>query len=87
MGDKSNKKRPGREAPKSAPPRFLGVSSRNGLFAVLVDTHTGDLAATGDHTGLRRPERDRITREVIDLLVKFGWVPKDPLEVRDFLFT
>jgi hypothetical protein len=52
-----------------------------------VDTHTGDLAATGDHTGLRRPERDRITREVIDLLVKFGWVPKDPLEVRDFLFT
>lgn len=72
MGYKGDKKRPGREADRPRCERWQGVESACGRLTVHLDTHTGDLYCTGDCDHIKRAERDRITREVVDLLTKFG---------------
>lgn len=87
MGDKSGKKRPGRDGhgrePRSKRPRVLFV--RRGEFWVSIDLKTGDLQCPA-HCLLTPKERDKVTGDVIDTLTKYGLPPSDPLTVRDAMF-
>ena len=84
MGDKSNKRRPGREAERlTPPPRVLVV--RVGDFWVSVDTRTGMIECPHDD-GLSIQERNLVTSKVIDVLTSAGLPPLDKLQVRDALF-
>jgi len=86
MGDKSRKKRPGRESDRQQHPRWLRVDGPHGFFC-WVDSESGDMHAVGDGDGIDKEERNRITAEVLELLTAHGFRPRDPLAVRDFLFA
>ena len=84
MGDKRDKKRPGREAER---PRATSgcVQLAVGRFWVSVDLKTG--IATSDHGYLIAVEdRDAITRAVLSMLRKHDVEPEDPLKLRDVMF-
>lgn len=87
MGDKSRKRRPGRDGnkrePKTKRPRLLFV--RRGEFWVSIDTHTGRIECPA-HCLLSDRERNAVTVEVIDALAKYGLSPADPMDVRDAMF-
>jgi hypothetical protein len=57
-----------------------------GEWMVLVDTQTGDIRHNLDPHLMGRDARDRLTVAVLSILDKWGWVPADPLEIRDVLF-
>ena len=84
MGDKSNKRRPGREAERlTTPPRVLVV--RVGDFWVSVDTRTGMIECPM-RDELTPPERNLVTSKVIETLTSAGLPPLDKLQVRDAIF-
>ncbi len=89
MGDKSRKKRPGRDsAQRDVPPKspWIHIDCRCGEFRAWVSRDTGEMYALGDFWHLGRRERDEITVLVIEALRAGGFVPHDPLDVRDFLY-
>jgi hypothetical protein len=87
MGDKSGKRRPGRDGhkreTKTKRPRVLVV--RRGEFWVSIDTHTGQLVCPA-HCLLDDRDKNRVTAEVIAVLTKYGTPPSDPMDVRDAMF-
>jgi hypothetical protein len=84
MGDKRDKRRPGRDSDRPKRQRWLRVDG-DGLVC-WVDRETGDLQSVGDGSGMCREQRDRMTADVLELLVSHGFEVTDPLVVRDFLF-
>lgn len=87
MGDKSRKRRPGREAWRDRDkPRWVRVDGPAGFYC-WVDTVSGEIKCWCEGSLVPRDKRDRITAAVIQILGDHDMVVVDPLQIRDFLFT
>lgn len=77
-------KRRGRERKRDCEHRHEVLYA--GEYVVLVDTTNGDIRHNLNPVMMGRDARDRLTAAVLSILDKWGWVPADPLEVRDLLW-
>lgn len=103
MGDKRDKKRPGRGSPRHRKPAVEVLHLSHGV-RVQIDPAAGvvvivaaDYVAQIDlmsgeierkaEFNLSKSQRDLITSVALDTLAKRGLAPADPLDLRDALFA